>query len=179
MPACPWGWERDLASVPDQPAAPKKDRQLKARCFLWSRPPRVRVNHKRLRRLLQAWDLALPRKVARPNPCGVRRILGTGRGKLDLVLGRWTGLVAVLSTYFTEIRYAGGTRKAHLMAILDVESGWVPGWAVGSSADRGLALQGWEEVKKALERVGRGTEALIVHQTKTPCKRASAGCRRT
>lgn len=40
-----------------------------------------------------------------------------------------------LSTDFTEIRYAGGTRKAHLMAVVDVGSAWVPGWAVGSSAE--------------------------------------------
>ena len=33
------------------------------------------VNHKRLRRCLSEWDLALKRQVARPRPSGVRRIL--------------------------------------------------------------------------------------------------------
>ncbi|MFZ2349305.1 MAG: DDE-type integrase/transposase/recombinase [Candidatus Bipolaricaulis anaerobius] len=122
-----------------------------------------RVNHKRLRRLLGTWDLALPRKVARPWPSGVRQILRTGRGKLDLVQGREMEPLEALSTDFTEIRYAGGTKKAHLMAMVDVGSAWVPGWAVGSSADRSLALRCWETVKEALAHVGRGTEGVIVH----------------
>ena len=33
------------------------------------------VNHKRLRRCLREWDLALKRQVARPRPSGVRVIL--------------------------------------------------------------------------------------------------------
>lgn len=124
----------------------------------------VRVNHNRLRRVLHLWDLALPRKVARPRPSGVRRILRAGRGKLDLVSGREMGPLAALSTDFTEIRYAGGTRKAYLMAMVDVESAWVPGWAVGSSANRDLALRCWEEVKQALAHIGgHGTDGLIVH----------------
>jgi len=68
----------------------------------------VRVNHKRLRRLLGAWDLALSRTVARPKPSGVRRILRTGRGQLDLVHEREMEPLQALSTDFTEIRYAGG-----------------------------------------------------------------------
>jgi len=46
----------------------------------------------------------------------------------------------VLSTDFTELRYAGGVRRAWLMAMVDPDSVWVPGWAVGPSAARGLAL---------------------------------------
>ncbi|RLG19953.1 hypothetical protein DRN74_06185 [Candidatus Micrarchaeota archaeon] len=72
----------------------------------------VRVNHKRLRRLLSEWDLALRRQVARPQPSGVRRILKEAEGKLNLVSGREFEPVQVLCTEFTEIRYAGGTRKA-------------------------------------------------------------------
>jgi putative transposase len=82
-----------------RPAAPEKDRELKAhvlavvedhpaygyrRIGVELRSRGVPVNHKRLRRVLNMWDLALPRKVARPRPSGVRRILRTGRGKLDL-----------------------------------------------------------------------------------------------
>ena len=122
-----------------------------------------RMSHKRLRRLLGTWDLALPRKVARPRLSGVRQILRTGRGKLDLVQGREMEPLEALSTDFTEIRYAGGTKKAHLMAMVDVGSAWVPGWAVGSSANRSLALRCWETVKEALAHVGRGTEGVIVH----------------
>ena len=47
----------------------------------------------------------------------------------------------VLCTDFTEIKYANGTRKVYLMAMLDPGSGWVAGWAVGKSANRELALK--------------------------------------
>jgi hypothetical protein len=41
------------------------------------------------------------------------------------------------------------------MAIVDVESAWVPGWAVGPSANRRLALECWRSVRDAY----RGVEA--------------------
>jgi len=162
-----------------RPAAPEKDWELKAQVLsvVEDHPAygyrRIgaelrertgeRVNHKRLRRLVNTWDLALSRKVARPKPSRVRRILRTGRGKLDLVSGREMEPLQALSTDFTEIQYAGGTRKAYLMAMVDVGSAWVPGWAVGSSANRDLALRCWEEVQQALAHTGRGTDGLIVH----------------
>lgn len=40
-----------------------------------------------------------------------------------------------------ELSYAGGQRKAHLMAVVDVGSRFALGWAVGSSANRKLALR--------------------------------------
>jgi transposase InsO family protein len=79
------------------------------------------------------------------------------------VNGREIAPLQALSTDFTGIRYAGGTRKAYLMAVVDVGSAWVPGWAAGPSADRALALRCGETVKEALGQVGRGTEGLIVH----------------
>mgnify|MGYP006313005091 CR=1 FL=1 len=121
----------------------------------------VAVNHKRLRRVLGARDFTLPRKVARPKPSGVRRILRTRRGKLDLVNGRKMESLQSLVTDFTEIRYAGGTRRAHLMAMVDLRSALAPGWAVGPTADRALALRCWETVKEALAHVGHGTDGLI------------------
>ena len=48
----------------------------------------LKVNHKKLRRLLSEWDLALRRKVAKPRPSGVRVILKEGEGKLNLVRGK-------------------------------------------------------------------------------------------
>ena len=47
--------------------------------------------------------------------------------------------------------------------MVDVGSAWVPGWEVGPSANRTLALRCWETVKEALGQVGRGTEGLTVH----------------
>jgi len=123
----------------------------------------IKVNHKRLRRLLSEWDLALRRKVARPRPSGVRRILKEAKGKLNLIRGWEPRPFQVLCTDFTEIKYAGGTKKAHLMAMIDPGSGWVAGWAVGKSANRGLALRCWEAAKESLAKVGQDPRGLIVH----------------
>jgi len=123
----------------------------------------IKVNHKRLRRLLSEWDLALRRQVARPRPSGVRRILKEAEGKLNLIRGWDPGPFQVLCTDFTEVRYAGGTRKAYLMAMIAPGSGWVAGWAVGKSANRELALRCWEAAKESLAKVGQDPRGLIVH----------------
>jgi len=72
------------------------------------------VNHKRLRRCLREWDLVLKREVLRPRPSGVRKILKEAKGKLNLIRGWGPDPFQVLCTDFTEIKYAGGTRKAYL-----------------------------------------------------------------
>ena len=99
------------------------------------------VNHKRLRRLLNQWDLALHRTVVRPKPSQVVRILRQAEGHLNLAAGMDPGPLELLSTDFTEIPFDGGSRKAHLIAMVDVTSEWVPGWAVGLSKDGKLALE--------------------------------------
>jgi len=123
----------------------------------------IKVNHKRLRRLLSEWDLALKRQVARPRPSGVRRILKEAEGKLNLIRGWDPEPFKVLCTDFTELRYAGGTRKAYLMAMIDPGSGWAAGWAVGRSANRELALRCWEAAKESLAKAGQDPQGLIVH----------------
>ena len=67
----------------------------------------------------------------------------------------------VLCTDFTEIKYANGTRKVCLMAMLDPGSGRVVGWAVEKGADRELALRFWKMAN--LAGWGVGPEGLIVH----------------
>ena len=121
----------------------------------------LKVNHKKLRRLLSKWDLALRRKVAKPRPSGARAILKEGEGKLNLVRGKKFEPFEVLCTDFTEIRYANGTRKVCLMAMLDPGSGRVVGWAVEKGADRELALRFWKMAN--LAGWGVGPEGLIVH----------------
>jgi putative transposase len=125
------------------------------------------VNHKRLRRLLNEWDLAVPRTVARPRPSEVRRILNQARGHLNLVSGTQPGPLEVLSTDFTELRYAGGSRKAWLMALVDVNSAWVPAWAVGPSANRELALACWRDVRAAYARLGVELAVTVHHDQDT------------
>jgi len=122
-----------------------------------------RVNHKRLRRLLSEWALALRRRVARSRPSGVRRILKEAKGKLNLIRGWEPEPFQALCTDFTEIKYAGGTKKAYLMAMLDPGSGWIAGWAVGKSANWQLALRCWEKAKANLAAWGVEPRGMIVH----------------
>lgn len=130
---------------------------------LWERGEEI--NHKRLRRLLNTWDLSLRRTVARPRPSGVREILAQAEGQLNRVKGWDPEPLEMFSTDFTELVYAGGRKKAYLMALLDPVSAWVPGWAVGPSANRELALSCWSAARQQLQEVagvGR-TAGVVVH----------------
>ena len=117
-----------------------------------------------MRRVLNRWDLALPRQVSKPRPSGVHQILRRGKGQLNLLQGWSPGPLEAPSTDITEVRYANGGKKAYLMALIDIGSDWVPGWAVGPRPNRELALSCWERARTQLEAVGRGTKDLIVHQ---------------
>lgn len=126
------------------------------------------INAKRLRRVLTEWELALPRQVPRPRPSAPRRLLERGAGELNLVAGRDVGPLEMLSTDFTELRYANGTKRAHLMAMIDPASEWVPGWALGPSANCALALECWQAVVEAFGGIGRSLAGVIVHQDQDP-----------
>ena len=122
-----------------------------------------RVNHKRLRRLLSEQELALPRQVSKQSPSPVEKILEKAAGQLNLAEGRDPGPLEVFSTDFTELAYANGNRRAYLMAVVDLESKYVPGWAVGPSANRKLALRCWERVRERMSALGAPLEGQIVH----------------
>ncbi len=126
------------------------------------------VNHKRLRRLLREHELGLPRCLPKAKPSPVREILQEASGKLNLVeayLGtdREPEPLNVFSTDFTELAYASGQRKAHLMAVVDVGSRCALGWVVGPSANRTLALQCWEQVRARMTRLGQPLEGRVLH----------------
>ena len=121
------------------------------------------VNHKRLRRLLSGHELGLPRQVSRRNPSPVQDILGDAAGQLNLVAGLDPAPLEAFSTDFTELTYAGGNRKAYLMAVVDLESKYVPGWAVGPSANRKLAMRCWEQVRKRMASLNEGLDGKIIH----------------
>lgn len=126
------------------------------------------VNHKRLRRLLTQWDLALHRSIPRPKASRVLQILRQAKGHLNLAAGMDPGPLELLSTDFTEIPFDGGNRKAYLIAMVDVNSDWVPGWAVGLSKDTTLALEGWREVVEAYGTFGQDVAGIVVHQDRDP-----------
>jgi transposase InsO family protein len=122
-----------------------------------------RVNHKRLRRLLNEHELALSRQMPTSSPSPVRKIIGEAAGQLNLVKDRNPGPLEVFSTDFTEVSYASGTRTAHLMAVVDLESKYVPGWAVGPSANRTLAMRCWKRVRERMSALGMPLEVQVVH----------------
>jgi len=121
------------------------------------------VNHKRLRRLLNEHELGLPRQVSNRSPSPVQEILGEAAGQLNLVADLNPKPLEAFSTDFTEVTYAGGSRKAHLMAVLDLESKYVPGWAVGPSANRKLAMRCWEQVRERMTSLGEELDEKIIH----------------
>jgi Integrase core domain. len=99
-----------------------------------------------------SWDL--PRQAAKRSPSPVQEILGDAAGQLNLVADLDPGPLEAFSTDFTELSYSGGSRKAYLMAVVDLESKYVPGWAVGPSANRKLAMRCWEQVRERLASLG-------------------------
>ena len=121
------------------------------------------VNHKRLRRLLNEHELALPRQMSKRSPSPVEKILEKASGQLNLVAGRDPGPLEAFSTDFTEVAYADGNRKAYLMAVVDLESKYVPGWAVGPSANRKLALRCWERVRDRMSALSVPLGGRIIH----------------
>jgi transposase InsO family protein len=49
------------------------------------------------------------------------------------------------------------------MAVVDLESKYVPGWAVGPSADRELSLRCWKRVRKRMSDLGLPLDETVVH----------------
>ncbi len=122
------------------------------------------VNHKVVRKLHQCWDLPLRRGTHRPKPSGVRQVIEAAGDRVNLVARlEDIGLFDVLYTDFTELVYAGGRAKAHLMVLLDHAGKLVLGHAVGERAVRELALEAWKRAKRTLRRLARPVEGLIVH----------------
>lgn len=126
------------------------------------------VNDKRLRRLLGGWELELHRTISRPEPSPIRRTLTQAEGHLNLVGDLEPETLEVLSTDFTELRYAGGDRKAWLIGFIDLDSAWMPGWATGPSANRELALEAWNRTRAAFSRFGCDVATTFVHSDQDP-----------
>lgn len=122
------------------------------------------INHKKLRRLLDEHDLAMRRCIPTSQPSELRQLLDLKRGELNLVHDRDFGPLEALSTDFTQLQFNGATRRAWLMAMVDISSKWIAGWAVGSSADRSLALRCWEHASRRLSARRGDISGMIVHQ---------------
>jgi putative transposase len=127
------------------------------------------VNHKVVQRLLRLWDLRLMRNTRRPKPGGIRQAIKAA--------GKHANLVAhledikpfqVMYTDFTELRFAGGRRKAYLIPILGHTSKVAFGWAVGETTNTALALKAWQRARDTLQRLGIQCAGMIMHHDRDP-----------
>jgi len=107
-----------------------------------------------IRRLINCWGLNLKRAVTKPQPSKPRQYLQAATG-LNLVK-EITDLepFQVLYTDFTEIKYANGTKKVHLMPIIDHKTKLVVGWEVSERKDTSLALNALWAARETLGRMG-------------------------
>jgi len=122
------------------------------------------VNHKVVQRLLNLWDLRLVRSTHRPRPSKIHRAIQAAGDRANRVAQlSEISLFQVMYTDFTELPFANGKRKAHLMPIIGHVSKMVYGWAVGGSADTALALRAWEQTKATFRRLGVRYVGMIMH----------------
>jgi len=143
------------------------------------------INHKVVQRLHRLWDLRLLRSTRVPKPSGIRQVIITAGGRVNLVAQlEQIGLFEVAHTDFTELLFADGTRKAYLLPIIGhvckMAYGWpcgiilfavlliglasIPqGWAVGESANSVLALRAWQRAKETFQQCDIPHVGMIVH----------------
>jgi len=96
------------------------------------------------------------------DPC--HRAIRAAGDRANLVAQRDDiGLFEVLYTDFTEIPYANGDRKAHLITILGHASKLACGWAVGEGPTTEVALRAWKQAQGTLRELGVSRAGLIMH----------------
>jgi putative transposase len=124
------------------------------------------VSHskKLIQKLHGLWGLPLLRRTKAPKSSGIRQVIEAAGDRINLVAQmEQIGLLEVVYTDFTELRYAGGAYKAYLMPILEHTARLVIGWAVGPSANTLLALSAWEHARNTLEAWQARSESMIMH----------------
>jgi putative transposase len=127
------------------------------------------VNHKVIQRLLKLWNLSLLRSTQPPPASPIRQtILVAGDRANRVAQLRDIRLFEVAYTDFTELRFAGGQRKAYLMPIVAHTCKLVYGWAVGLQANTALALQAWQRAKQTFRRYQIPYQGMIIHHDQDP-----------
>jgi putative transposase len=126
-----------------------------------------RVNHKRIRRVLGDYELGLRRCLPKSKPSAVSRVIKSAGPSADLVEDRSFAPLEAFSTDFTELVYDGGSKKAHLMVVLDIESKWAGGWSVGARRNRSMALEAVDSLREGMALLGHASlSEVIVHHDK-------------
>ncbi|MGD2158672.1 MAG: IS3 family transposase [Anaerolineales bacterium] len=122
------------------------------------------VNHKVVQRLLKLWDLSLLRSMRSPKPSPIRRVILKAGKRANLVAQMsQIGPFQVVYTDFTELVFADGTRKAHLMPIIGHASKFAFGWAVGKRANTTLAMRAWKRAKAIFDHLHIPIPGLVMH----------------
>ena len=127
------------------------------------------VNHKVVQRLLQVWDLSLLRNTCPPKPSGIRQAIIAAGERANLVAQlEQIGLFQVAYTDFTELLFAGGSRKAYLLPIIGHRCKMAYGWAVGERANTALALKAWKRAKMTFRQHDIPYRGMIIHHDQDP-----------
>jgi hypothetical protein len=127
------------------------------------------VNHKRVRRVLRCYELGLPRCLPASTPSRVQRVIAEAGSSADLTKGRRFAPMEASSTDFTELVYAGGERKAWLMALVDIASRWAGGWSVASRRNRETALDALGHLRRSMGDRDLSLEGVVIHHDRDSC----------
>ena len=115
------------------------------------------------------WDLLLLRSTRVPKPSGIRQAILSAGDRVNLVAQLDSiDLFQVAYTDFTELRYAGGAKKAYLIPIIGHVCKMAYGWAVGENTNTALALRAWKQAKKTFQHYGIPYSGMIVHHDRDP-----------
>jgi putative transposase len=128
--------------------------------------PGESVNHKRLRRVLNSYELGLRRCLPRSKPSAVQQLVATAGRSADLIKGRSFEVLEAFCTDFKELLYDGGAKKAHLMVMLDLKSRWAGGWALGDRRSRSVALKALEDLRKNMASLDQRLSGVVIHHDK-------------
>ena len=132
---------------------------------------RHKTNHKVVQKLHQEWGLPLLRSIKPPKLSGIRQVITAAGDRINLVAKTEKDEIEIFDvayTDFTELTYADGHRKAHLIPIIDHASKMVLGWALGDRAVTDLALQAWQYARETLVGYGVELQDFILHHDQDP-----------
>jgi len=130
------------------------------------------INQKVVRKLMKSQKLQSLRNTKPPKPSFATKALIQLGDKMNLVAPLLAkqksgelviGILQILYTDFTQIIYAGGTKKAELMPMLDHRSKLVTGWALGSTATTEVAVEALAHTQATCKKMGFALEEIIMH----------------
>ena len=131
-----------------------------------------KVNHKLVQKLMKDQELVTLRAVNRPPEGPIRPILLKLGNKMNLyrpLLDKETegkviiGIFTMFTTDFTEILYDQGRKKVQLMPLIDHQSKYCPGFALGSTATSEAAAKALTNAGEGVRHLGYQLEGAIVH----------------